>query len=232
MYELTEWGVSNEPADVFAKRNRFEAQPKYPQDLKSGREVHFCKGLPYLPITGFENADWEKMHWEAEQLEKHYVPHRKHESHDGWSSLCIHGLSSVHTEAHHTYGYKDRKDAPYRWTDVADWCPTIRDFFENQFDYDDYDRIRIMKLSPGGYIIPHKDSVTEDEDHTLGNIISYGMQIHPSVQFCGYNTPHPLKKEIHFHYKLSSGNINNIIKEVVSYYENIFDNISEKIAKL
>ena len=33
MYELTEWGVSNEPADVFAKRNRFEAQPKYPQDL-------------------------------------------------------------------------------------------------------------------------------------------------------------------------------------------------------
>ncbi len=165
MYELTEWGVSNEPADVFAKRNRFEAQPKYPQDLKSGREVHFCKGLPYLPITGFENADWEKMHWEAEQLEKHYVPHRKHESHDGWSSLCIHGLSSVHTEAHHTYGYKDRKDAPYRWTDVADWCPTIRDFFENQFDYDDYDRIRIMKLSPGGYIIPHKDSITEDEDH-------------------------------------------------------------------
>ena len=39
--------------------------------------------------------------------------------------------------------------------------------------------------------------VTKDEDHTLGNIISYGMQIHPSVQFCGYNTPHPLKKEIH-----------------------------------
>ena len=32
--------------------------------------------------------------------------------------------------------------------------------------------------------------------------------------------------------KLSSGNINNIIKEVVSYYENIFDNISEKIDKL
>jgi DNA-directed RNA polymerase subunit L len=74
--------------------------------------------------------------------------------------------------------------------------------------------------------------VTEDEDHTLGNIISYGMQIHPSVQFCGYNTPHPLKREINIHYKLTSGNINNIIKEVVSYYENIFDNISEKIDKL
>lgn len=74
--------------------------------------------------------------------------------------------------------------------------------------------------------------VTENEDHTLGNIISYGMQIHPAVQFCGYNTPHPLKKEIHFHYKLTSGNINSIIKDVVSYYENIFEILKEKIKKI
>ncbi len=74
--------------------------------------------------------------------------------------------------------------------------------------------------------------VTEKEDHTLGNIISHGMRIHPSVQFCGYNTPHPLKKEIHFHYKLTSGNINSIIKDVVSYYENIFEILKEKIKKI
>lgn len=74
--------------------------------------------------------------------------------------------------------------------------------------------------------------LTEDEDHTLGNIISYGMQIHPSVQFAGYNTPHPLKKLIEFHYKLNAGNVNNIVKEIVSYYENIFDIIKEKISKI
>ena len=74
--------------------------------------------------------------------------------------------------------------------------------------------------------------LTEDEDHTLGNIISYGMQIHPSVQFAGYNTPHPLKKLIEFHYKLNTGNVNNIVKEIVSYYENIFDIIKEKISKI
>ena len=51
------------------------------------------------------------------------------------------------------------------WTDVADWCPTITDFFKNQFDYKKYFRIRIMKLAPGGWIVPHKDSLTQAENH-------------------------------------------------------------------
>ena len=165
MYTVTEWGVSNEPPEIFADRNKYPAKPSYPQDLTNSRDIHMSNKLDYLPIVGFEDADWEKMLSEAKNLEKHYVPHRHHESHSGWSSLCIHGLSSVHTESHHTYGFEDRKDAPYRWTDVADWCPTIRDFFENRFDYKQYDRIRIMKLSPGGWIIPHRDSITLDENH-------------------------------------------------------------------
>ncbi|NDB27978.1 hypothetical protein EB151_00300 [archaeon] len=164
MYTVTEWGVSNEPADIFARRNMKPAKPKYPQDYNTAQEVRFSD-MPFLPIVGFENADWNKMYHEAQSLEKHYVPHRHHESHKGWSSLCIHGLSSVHTEAHHTYGYKSREEAPYRWTDIADHCPTITDFFMNQFDYTRYDRIRIMKLAPGGYIIPHRDSTTLDENH-------------------------------------------------------------------
>lgn len=72
----------------------------------------------------------------------------------------------------------------------------------------------------------------ENEDHTLGNLITMAMQKHSSVQFCGYNTPHPLKKEIHFHYKLNSGNLNSIIREIVIYYEEIFNEILEKIKKL
>ena len=74
--------------------------------------------------------------------------------------------------------------------------------------------------------------IVENEDHTLGNIITKGMQNHSSVQFCGYNTPHPLKKEIHFHYKLNSGNINTVVKEVIIYYETIFNDLIEKIKKV
>jgi DNA-directed RNA polymerase subunit L len=74
--------------------------------------------------------------------------------------------------------------------------------------------------------------VIDDEDHTLGNIISYGMQNHPAVKFCGYNTPHPLKKQIIIHYKLENGNLNTIMKDVVVYYETIFDNLRESFNKL
>ncbi len=74
--------------------------------------------------------------------------------------------------------------------------------------------------------------VVDDEDHTLGNIISYGMQNHSAVKFCGYNTPHPLKKQIIIHYKLENGNLNTIMKDVVVYYETIFDNLRESFNKL
>ena len=74
--------------------------------------------------------------------------------------------------------------------------------------------------------------LVDNEDHTLGNIISYGMQNHSAVRFCGYNTPHPLNKQIKFHYKLDSGNLNSVIKDVIVYYENVFDNIKESINKL
>ena len=58
------------------------------------------------------------------------------------------------------------------------------------------------------------------------------MQNHSAVQFCGYNTPHPLNKQIKFHYKLNTGNLNSVVKDVIIYYENIFDNITESINKL
>ena len=74
--------------------------------------------------------------------------------------------------------------------------------------------------------------VVDNEDHTLGNIISYGMQNHSSVKYFGYNVSHPLKTQIEFHYKLSNGNLNVIIKEVVSNYENIFENLLNNINKI
>jgi hypothetical protein len=164
---LNEYGLSSEPIDQFVARNRFPAEQKvkYPQNLTTGQEVNRCPDIPFLPIDDWlDTEDWPKMLEEAQRLSKHYVPHRNHENHQGWSSLCVHGLSSVHTESSHTYGFKDA-DAPWRWTDIADWCPTIAEFFKNKFDYSKYFRIRIMKLAPGGYIVPHRDSIVQEENH-------------------------------------------------------------------
>ena len=162
---VNEYGISGEDPKEFAQRNRFPAKIKYPQDLKNGRDVHMSDQLPFLPITDWEDtADWDQMLHEAKKLSKHFIQHRSHENHAGWASLCIHGLSSVHTESSHTYGFTD-DNAPWRWTDVSDWCPTITNFFKNDFNYTKYFRIRIMKLAPGGWVIPHKDSLTLDQNH-------------------------------------------------------------------
>lgn len=161
---ISEYGISSEKIENFAERNNYAAAPAFPQDLTTGKEVNFSNKIDFLPIDWESVLDIDTMFHEASKLEKHYVPHRKHESHSGWSSLVIHGISSVHTESSHTYGYTD-ETAPWRWTDVADLCPTITNFFKSQFDYDRYFRIRIMKLAPGGFIIPHKDSLKENENH-------------------------------------------------------------------
>lgn len=72
----------------------------------------------------------------------------------------------------------------------------------------------------------------ENADHTLGNIIADGLQNHSSVEQGGYNMPHPLGDNILFHYKLKSGNIRNICKDIITYYKQIFTNLNQEIAKL
>jgi hypothetical protein len=153
----------NNEAFLFAKINNFEAKKDIPKDLKSGREVNLSSEIPFLPIIWNDNVDWDKMLEEAIYFKKHYVIHRKNDG-SGWSSIVLHGFSSIHTEAPEVYGYTNDNGA-WRWTDVSEWCPVITSFFKNQFDYKKYYRIRIMKLPAGGYILPHQDSKTLNESH-------------------------------------------------------------------
>ena len=94
---------------------------------------------------------------EAKKLRDFFVYHRAGGQHQGWRSLCLHGISSVHTENHDRYGFPDRESAPYAWTDISKFCPVSTEFFSNVFGYDWYERVRFMLLEPGGYILPHED---------------------------------------------------------------------------
>ena len=33
------------------------------------------------------------------------------------------------------YGYKSNKEAPYKWTEIADMCPITTNFFKEVFPY-------------------------------------------------------------------------------------------------
>ena len=82
----------------------------------------------------------------------------------------------------------------------------------------------IEKALTGKLVIPNID-------HTLGTLIANGMRKHSAVSFAGYNMPHPLDKTVEIHYKLTSGSLKKVIKDVVGYYNEVYNGIEQKINK-
>jgi hypothetical protein len=125
-------------------------------DLTTAEAICARSGLPYLPILTPFRVPHEAMLREAMNLKLGFVPHRTSEAHRGWRSLCIHGMSSIHTSEHQKYGMTEAM--PMDWTDVAKFCPTTVSFFRDLFGYKVYERVRFMLLEPGGYVLPHTDA--------------------------------------------------------------------------
>lgn len=69
----------------------------------------------------------------------------------------------------------------------------------------------------------------ENCDHTLGNILSEGMRRHKNVEYGGYSMPHLLDEKIIINFNIKSGNIKDILFEVVNYYNQVFNKISENL---
>ena len=115
--------------------------------------------IPYLPLY-LESVPYANMLSEAQALDNLYVAHRSNDS-SGWASLCIHGITSQHTDHYAVYSeYTNltNDQVPYTWTEIQDLCPITVNFFKNIFPFTVYHRIRFMRLDPGGYILPHSDS--------------------------------------------------------------------------
>ena len=72
--------------------------------------------------------------------------------------------------------------------------------------------------------------IVNNQDHTLGNLISRGLQQHSKISFAGYNLPHPLAKIVNFHWGLKKkGYIKPVIVDVCDYYLELFSQIKKLI---
>jgi hypothetical protein len=114
---------------------------------------------PWFPIDF--DGNFNAMHKECIINDALFVGHRqldKHLSynHEGWSALTLHGIAHDKTEHWPQYGFNSKEEANYRWTDVVDKFPTCVKFLKS-LNFKNLDRVRIMKLSAGGYIMPHTD---------------------------------------------------------------------------
>ena len=145
-------------SDFFAEHQN----KKYQTEINQAATANWILNsshIPYLPLY-LESVPYATMLSEAQALDELYVPHRSNDS-SGWASLCIHGITSQHTDhyaVYQEYANLDNDRVPYTWTEIQDRCPCTINFFKNYFPFDVYHRIRFMRLAPNGYILPHADS--------------------------------------------------------------------------
>jgi hypothetical protein len=119
----------------------------------------FQSDWPWCPVDF--NADFKTMHEECLANDHLFVGHRQKDrqysyNHEGWAAITLHGISPTATENYEQYGFTNAAEADYHWTEVCDLFPACTEFVKS-LKYKQYDRVRIMKLSAGGYIMPHTD---------------------------------------------------------------------------
>jgi hypothetical protein len=144
--------------DFFVNNVNYRYRFEYQDNLSADWILNKSK-IPYLSLN-LPNVPYQAMLQEAVGLDHLFVKHRSNDS-KGWSSLCIHGISSQHTDhyaVYPEYSNLTNDQVPYTWTEIQDRCPVTTDFFKNYFPYDVYHRIRFMKLESHGFILPHSDS--------------------------------------------------------------------------
>ena len=113
----------------------------------------------YYPIKF--NFDPKLLLDECRSVDHLYFDHRSQDKkkgygHQGWQSLTLHGIDKDKTEHYTKYGFDTLEEANYHWTDVCELVPNLHKFL-SELPYKLFDRVRIMRLAPYGYIMPHSD---------------------------------------------------------------------------
>lgn len=132
--------------------NQWHPSLPLPQDI-------FKSDWPYVPVDFEDN--FQAMHEECLSNDHRFVGHRQLDrhlsyNHEGWAAITLHGIDFDKTEHWPQYGFKSLEEANYHWTSVCEYFPKTVEFIK-RLGYAKYDRVRIMKLAPQGYIMPHTD---------------------------------------------------------------------------
>ncbi len=134
-------------------------------------------GLPWLELD--LKFPFQEMLREAKAVLHRFVAHRDRKDgydSEGWSAVCLHGISAEKTRDFRAYGYASDEEVPYHWTDVADLCPITTHFFRDVYPCPKYYRLRYVKIAPGGFILPHvdrKESMLWETNFALQNPVGH-----------------------------------------------------------
>lgn len=146
------------PEDLinFYNQNKGFTAPVYDSFSESNNDHDCC----YYPIKFDFDADL--LLKECLSVDDLFFDHRSQDKtgsygHRGWKSLTLHGIDKHKTEHFTKYGFTSLDEAKYHWTDICDKVPNLAEFLKS-LPYNKFDRVRIMKLEAGGFIMPHSDN--------------------------------------------------------------------------
>lgn len=139
----------------FYNTNKDFTSPVYDSFIESQQDVECA----YYPIKF--DFDTDLLLKECQEVDDLYFNHRSQDKkkgygHEGWQSLTLHGIDKHKTEHYTKYGFNRLDEAGYHWTDACERVPNLYKFLSS-LPYKLFDRVRIMRLAPGGYIMPHTD---------------------------------------------------------------------------
>lgn len=109
--------------------------------------------LGFLPLD--IEIPYTTINKEINVVDNLFVDHREDEGNIGWQGFCIYGKSYDATRGDEYY--HDNRIST--WTNEAlEFMPNTVNFFKNNWFNNSFNRIRIMKLLPSGYINLHADN--------------------------------------------------------------------------
>lgn len=140
----------------FYNQNKDLTPIVYPSFLQSQKDVNCA-----FHAIKFE-FNYDACLDECKSIDDLFCNHRSLDQvngyqHQGWKSITLHGIDEHKTEHYTQYGFNSLQEAGYHWTPVCEKLPTLYNFLSN-LPFKLFDRVRIMKLEPGGFIMPHTDS--------------------------------------------------------------------------
>lgn len=75
--------------------------------------------------------------------------------------------------------------------------------------------------------------VLKNEDHTLGNLLTYRLQENSDISFAGYELEHLLIKDVRIRYSVKGKkSINDILKSEIKYLINYYENMGKKFLNI
>lgn len=115
---------------------------------------------PWAPLIS-KDVNFKTIGDEIASIDHLFKEHRSNDhvggyGHSGWSGISLHGIDYDKTENYHMYGFKTQEEANYHWTSISDKIPYITSLIKS-FPFKNHGRVRIMRLAPGGYVMPHTD---------------------------------------------------------------------------